>query len=310
MGMNMREDRSEILLYDIPDNPIFFRNNEIPACYDFHEEILHWHDEVEFIYVYEGSVWYQVNDKNVLINSGQGIFVNARQLHVIKSNHQDTRLYCLIFHPTLLCASSYITKTYLLPVLEHTDFPYLLFSQENDWEKLLLDDIAKINSIYENDQGNLQVIQLLFHIWQLLYEHISWQKKEKIPENEELSSIKRMLDFIQNHYMEKISLQEICDAGGYGKTKGSAVFRKYLNTSPMEHLKMHRVIKSCQFLEETNLSVTEIATRCGFSDGSYYGKIFRSLTKMSPLDYRKKCKTLKEKNDVLQLNISNLREEL
>lgn len=294
MGMNMRDDQSEILIYDILDHPIFFRNNEIPGWYDFHEEILHWHDEVEFIYVYEGSVWYQVNEKKIRIRAGEGIFVNARQLHVIRSDGQDTKLYCLIFHPMLLCASTYIAKTYLQPIIHHEGIPYLSFSEAVSWERELLYDIAKINEIYEHDQGNLQVIQLLFHIWQLIYEHVPLQEKEKYTENQELTAVKSMLEYIQNHYMDKICLQDICDAGGYGKTKAMAIFRKYLNTTPMEHLKLFRIEKSCQLLEQTNMSITEIAMRSGFVDGSYFGKTFRSLTKMSPLDYRKRCKELEE----------------
>lgn len=42
-----------------------------------------------------------------------------------------------------------------------------------------------------------------------------------------------------------------------------------------------------QLLLESDFSITEIAYRCGFSDASYFSKVFRSSVGVSPLEYRK-----------------------
>ena len=44
---------------------------------------VHWHSDVEFIYIKKGFVSYQLNDRIIRLNEGEGIFVNSRQLHMI-----------------------------------------------------------------------------------------------------------------------------------------------------------------------------------------------------------------------------------
>lgn len=302
MIMNMREDRSEILQYDTPDNPVFFRNNTIPKEYDFDEEILHWHDEVEFIYVYEGSIWYQVNDEHIHMNKGEGIFVNSRQLHVIYSDRADTRLYCLIFHPTLLCASSHIAKTYIEPVINLKNVPYFKMSEQIAWQKETMDSIAGINTAYENDQGDLVIMQHLLHLWNSIYENVSKKENSVAMENTDLATVKAMLSFIQVHFAEKLSLQDICDAGNVGKTKASQLFSRYLNASPIDYLNQFRIEKSKEFLRNTKKSITEIALETGFPDSSYFSKMFRKKMCINPTYYRhilRKQMTQEGENDEL-----------
>lgn len=65
------------------------------------------------------------------------------------------------------------------------------------------------------------------------------------------------------------------------KFKGSTglCFKEYLNYI--------RVQKASDMLRNTDLSVTGVAMACGFSDGNYFGDVFRRLTGVSPREYRK-----------------------
>ena len=46
-------------------------------------------------------------------------------------------------------------------------------------------------------------------------------------------------------------------------------------------------LKASDMLRNTDLSVTGVAMACGFSDGNYFGDVFRRLTGVSPREYRK-----------------------
>lgn len=99
---DIRDDRSECLHYDNPDFHVQFRKNKIRADDILDDISIHWHDEVEFIYVIKGSIRYQLQDKIVQIKAGEGIFVNSRQLHLIVSNHVEVTLYFAIsFFPIM-----------------------------------------------------------------------------------------------------------------------------------------------------------------------------------------------------------------
>ena len=105
---DIRANRWEVLHYDDPDFQVMFRRNKITAGAPLCDITNHWHDDVEFLYVIEGNVYYEMEKETLKISAGEGIFVNAKQMHLIHSGDKDCVLLCLIFHPIILCSSEYI----------------------------------------------------------------------------------------------------------------------------------------------------------------------------------------------------------
>jgi AraC-like DNA-binding protein len=66
----------------------------------------------------------------------------------------------------------------------------------------------------------------------------------------------------------------------------SALFQKYLNTTPTEYIRQYRIEKGCQLLIQTNKSVAEISRECGMSF-SYFSRRIREETGLTPLEYRR-----------------------
>jgi AraC-like DNA-binding protein len=63
-------------------------------------------------------------------------------------------------------------------------------------------------------------------------------------------------------------------------------FRKELGVTPIAYLHRYRVNQAKQLLIDTSKSITEIALEVGFSDSSYFGRIFRRETGVSPQGFR------------------------
>lgn len=284
---DIRSDRSELLHYDNPNYPVYFRNNHILADEVFYDISIHWHDEVEFIYIRSGSIRYQLNGEMVRMKAGAGIFVNSRQLHLIVNDHADCELYCLIFHPMILCASHHIANEFVSPIIENDHVPYLLLREEEPWQRQILENIAAVETDLFASAGELLVMKRLFDIWRQLYLHIEMPARNEQVRDHNLSLVKMMITYIQEHYQQKLTLQDICSAGKVGKTKGTALFEKYLNLTPMEYVCNYRIEKSIGLLEESDHTVTEIAYETGFSEGSYYSKMFRKRMGISPAQYRR-----------------------
>ncbi len=293
---DIQSDASEILHYDIPDHPVFYRKNIISAQYTFHELSTHWHDEVEFVYVSSGSIRYQLNGFMVRMKAGEGIFVNSRQLHLIVSDHSDCELYCLIFHPTILCSSNHVAKQFVVPVIDNAKIPYLLLDENVNWHKTIIENIVYIETALSRDTGELKVMQYLFDIWAALYGNMEKSSDSEYSPNQDLALVKAMIIFIQDNYHQKIGLQDICAVGMVGKTKGIALFNRYLNMTPMEYVGSYRIEKSCFLLKKTDKTITQIAYETGFSDGSYFSKLFKNRMRMSPLSYRKSVERGKDED--------------
>jgi len=84
------------------------------------------------------------------------------------------------------------------------------------------------------------------------------------------------------------SLQEMAAASGYSVSRFSALYCSQFGRSPKADLLTSRIEQAKQLLSYSELSVTEIAERCGFKSLYYFSKYFKKITGMPPNEYRKR----------------------
>ena len=272
--------------YDNPEFQVQFRHNYIPAGITIRDISIHWHDDVELIYVLKGVTHYEMADEMIRIQEGEGIFVNSRQLHLIHADKdEECELLCLIFHPIILCSSNHITENYVKPLIENTDIPYVCLNSEIAWQKNILENIAKIEEHCSDERGHVRVMSLLFDMWDILFQNVIPTSAES-ETNKDLSCMKNMISYIQKNYRSKIKLSDICEAGNVGKSKCNTLFDKYYNVSPIEYVKNFRIEQGAKLLTLSDMSVTDIAYDVGFTDGSYFTKAFSERIGITPLKFR------------------------
>jgi AraC-like DNA-binding protein/ligand-binding sensor protein len=100
------------------------------------------------------------------------------------------------------------------------------------------------------------------------------------------SALRRAERFIWDNYTRKISLKEIADASGLSAPYFSSVFKEEMGENLSNYLNRLRVEKAATMLIESDLSLTDIAGACGFEDQSWFSKIFKSYTGVSPGKFR------------------------
>lgn len=286
----IRENKSEILHYDDPDLQVMCRKNYLPKGIIFPEMTIHWHNDLEFIYVQEGRVGYQLNGHSVVMNEGEGIFVNSRQLHVIMSPEENTILNCIIFHPMLLCSSKLIEKEYVTPITDNDEIPYILLSEKVEWQCELLHRLSRLYETSEVEKNELNIVAGIFEIWKILYDNIEVKDEKHRKYDYNLEIVTKMLKYIHTNFYEKITLDDLCKNGGVGRTNCTKLFDKYVGMTPMEYVRTYRITKSIEFLADTDMSISQIAYEVGFSGSSYFTESFREHVGMNPLEYRKQCK--------------------
>lgn len=66
------------------------------------------------------------------------------------------------------------------------------------------------------------------------------------------------------------------------------IFQSCLHTTPTKYLRNIRLQSACRLLLETDTPVTEIAQLCELGSSSYFGRLLRQETGLSPSDYRRK----------------------
>jgi AraC-like DNA-binding protein/ligand-binding sensor protein len=100
------------------------------------------------------------------------------------------------------------------------------------------------------------------------------------------SALRKAERYIWENYTRKISLQEIAAASGLSAPYFSTIFKEEMGENLSSYLNRLRVEKASHMLTETDLSLSDIAGACGFEDQSWFSKIFKSFTGVSPGKYR------------------------
>lgn len=101
------------------------------------------------------------------------------------------------------------------------------------------------------------------------------------------SQIVRAAQFISEHYMEDIAMADIASAAGYSPNYLSKKFREAAGIGVHEYLMFIRLQRAALELVTTDDYITDIALRCGFSDGNYFKDAFKKKYGVTPREYRK-----------------------
>lgn len=287
-SISLNIDRSERVLYDRADYPVYIRKGRL-SLYPNYSAESHWHDDVEFILILSGSMFYNINGEIVLLSEGEGIFVNARQLHFGYSEVGNECVFiCILMHPILLCSSERMEENCIKPLISDERIPFYHFRASSTWECKILSAIREIYEVCDEKFAELKIQRAFFDIWISLCENVMSIKKENAPADHHLSTLKEMLSYINRNYKEKLTLENIARAGGVGKTGCCAIFKRYINKTPIGYLTELRLRHGTELLCETDKTVLEISYEVGFSGASYFTEMFRKFYGCSPREYRKK----------------------
>lgn len=279
-------DRSERVLYNKADYPAYIKKGTLSSFPNYTAES-HWHDDVEFILILSGEMLYSINGEVVLLRTGEGIFINSRQLHFGYSDSKKECIFvCLLLHPMLLCSSRSVEQNYIDPITLNDRIPFYLLKGASNWENRVLTDIRYIYDISNDNIAELKIQKAFLDIWIALCENIVTVRKPNNSKSNNLSILKNMISFINRHYKEKISLGDISSSGNVGKTSCCSIFKKYINKTPIEYLTEFRLRKSLELLRATDMTVLEISYEVGFSGASYFSETFRKFYDCTPTEYK------------------------
>jgi len=253
----------------------------------------HWHPQLEFVLAVTPTELH-FSDKKLRLEAGDGVFINAGQLHMFSSSHgvSGASFYTLLFSPEYIAPEgSLIHSRYVLPISESSGIPYLLFRRDNMWHSFVLDALQRaVELCRANAAGcELAVRNIISGIWLAMVENLDSVKPESRSQHSRQNQfrVKQMLDFIRHNYSTRISLDDIARAALISKSECLRVFRSCFDMTPVQYLTRYRLELACHQLRTTSLSVKEIAGRCGFDDAGYFGRIFRKYYGITPKDYRR-----------------------
>lgn len=290
MQLKINQEQKEIKSHGSYEFPLLI-SHEALSNFETFSFPWHWHPEIELTYVTEGDISYQVNETVWHLSAGEGLFCNTNVLH---SGHRltqpDCRYLSVTFHPRLLYgySSSVMQHKYVNPVLNNGALSSIHFTRDNEWMRQVLEEMERILQLDATrpDSMELQLQICILSIWQQIYEHVEHQR-ESMHNDKDTERIRKIIEFIQMHYMENITLEMLAGEVHLCKSESCRMFKRYMSETMFDYLNRYRIERSLELLRNRSLSVTQVAEQVGFASPGYFSRIFRERMGVTPLAYRK-----------------------
>lgn len=257
--------------------------------FDFHRIDWHWHHELEFIFVAEGTAHCLAGTGKIDLPEGCGLFVNSGVLHRFEAQ-SSVFVPNIVFSPTLLAPEkSLLYEKYISPVI-NSSVPYQIFAPCTVWQNQVLQILSQIFTLQETGEDDeLCTVQLLFQMWDLLFRHLDLTSDSADLRrfNHKQARLQSMMQYIHDHFAEEITLDMIAASASISKSGALHIFQSGIHTSPVTYLIQYRLAQAAELLHTTQKSVSSIAEETGFTSAGYFCRKFRQHYHMSPNEYRR-----------------------
>ena len=258
---------------------------------DFSKVPLHWHDELELIYIKRGQGLVTVDFREHRVNDGTMLLILPGQLHSIKQYKDEIMEYeNILFNPSMLIprnSDSTITN-YIHPLLNGKITVPTVFTPVYPYYKDVIAPIDACDEICKTmPQGyELYIKSMLFQFFFVL--HNRCRNLTTPPKNRKMvDKMKPVLKYIENNYMEKITIEEIAKVAEFSESHFMRYFKETMGTSFIDYLKDYRLTMASRLLISSESSILDIAAEVGFDNLSYFNRSFKQKYGMTPSQFRK-----------------------
>ncbi len=246
----------------------------------------HWHNGFEIIYVTDGEMNVSFKENEYILKPGGFAVINCKTIHASWNKE-----YCRY----LLLQIPYNTIKKNIPDIDSVVIRCICQSAEKVSGKLIpvKETLEKLESLYcsEHDSGyllklNSLVYELLYYLVIDFKTEINLKIKKKTEKNVQRLGV--VLQYVRQHYAENISLADAADMVALNREYFSRFFKKYMGQTFMEYLFSVRLESAYYDILNTDYTISEIASRCGFeSSHRTFVNEFRKRYGCKPSEKRK-----------------------
>ena len=249
---------------------------------------VHWHDELEIIYVKSGFLTVNISGENYIGKPGDAFVVSPGNLHFMGSQTGTVDYFTFLFPLKYIAFRSDDMLDDKL--IEPLNSGHLMISPEiKDTVKEQCEQLAGVYAAEIDKSESKITSQIRKKIILLQFIHELW-KKGFIVENDTTGRNtveKEMVSYIQQNYMGKILLREFGEQFHLSEKYISRYFKEHFHITLSQYVTYLRLEHAKQMLQETDISVTEVAMQSGYQNISYFIRSFKKTYGVSPLKYRK-----------------------
>ena len=264
---------------------------------EFNMDNKHWHDECEIHYILEGKRCFFIDDQTHRATEGCLSIVDAQQMHRITNADKETyheRILLLVEKEKFLAVSSFFGID--LNDFFQTNVGVVEIPEKDRMhiERLMTDMAFEINGKESNYQNivQLRLVELFTYLIRLRENGMRGQGEAAGFDGGH--TVFKVVDYIKNNCAQARSLEEVAKRFYIEKSYLSRIFKKSTGYTVNEFINIQKIKNAQKLLEDTAISIAEIAVLVGYENITYFTKVFKRYLGFTPLKYRKTKSAYKE----------------
>lgn len=290
---------------DILNPYIFSQEHSLSKNFPFQKEIWdihafpgnlmfpHWQEDFELIYILSGKLEFHINHKTYAVSSGEGFFLNTRQIHYAHSYQEyDCMFLSFRIGMEMLCQNEKdpVFQKYILPAVSNPSFCYIALTPKVPWQKYILEILKKMLEVCDTQHFGyeLKIQHFTTEIFYYIFQNTASLPLLSKKEQKDIIRIRNAMSYLNETYPQKHTLSDISASCQLSSSECCRLFQRILNCSPVDYLIRLRIWKSLPLILEHQKSMTLIAKETGFSGSSYFSETFKKVLNCTPRDFYKK----------------------
>ena len=279
----------ESKIHGQPSFPYTVYKGIIPAFFPSYP--LHWHDEMELIYISSGQGVITIQSHSYIVKSDDIVIVPPQMVHSIEQHSKSQMEYFnILFQFSLLnySANDACYEKYFKPLYCHTKLPPLYLASEVELNRLLRPHIMYLieNRKKSNTGDELMVKSHLFAMMHHITRHSSPTSCAELSLKNNYDKLKNLLLYIQADYNRPITVKDAAAVCGFSQSHFMKLFKELTGKSFSQYLIDYRLETAARQLVETSDKIIDLAENVGFHNVSYFSRAFHSKYGETPSSYR------------------------
>ncbi|NLP52757.1 AraC family transcriptional regulator [Bacillus sp. RO1] len=224
------------------------------------------------VYVTEGKVHYQVEDRVMQLTKGDLLFIPSTYNRSWKNDKDEGhRKYTVVFEKSESPYQNFVASE----IVSFKPRKSIYYEQRLTF----LNEQWLSKRVYYEELSQNILLELLIMIAQ---ERAEWHTSPV-----KVSSVRDMQEYILQHYRHNITIEELAALIGVTPNYVTVLFKEVIGITPIQYLHQTRINNAWNLISTTKMTIKEIAEHLGYCDQSYFNRMFKKWMGIPPSQVKK-----------------------
>ena len=268
----------------------------------FDMRVKHFHNQYEIFFLLEGERRFFFDNRSYLVKGGSLILVDENSIHMTTASSEDEfghdRIILYVDRDKMKEYDRAFPNLNLVKFFQQNYgvFP-LNKKQQRDFIELYLKLQEELDNKKRNYRAMIDMDIIRYFIHFMRENHTPAMEHTDSKATTRYKNIYTVADYISENYRESLSLDQLADRFYISKYYLCRTFKEITGYGIKEYMNIYRIREAKRLLEETDMSVSQIAHTLGYESMTYFEKVFKNYMTLSPLKYRKTLNNVTYKNE-------------